>query len=464
MTGMRALTVTFATAAIMVAAAVGFREMHTRMLTRHIRNRLSVVPAEQAEDLLQQALVLGDPGIHVLVEALGSPRAVTSQAAMRVLTSEMTRWELLRASQSTAKLALLANALAERVDEFETSARRDAAELVTRILLWPLGDHAVERTTIVAACEKVLRATTAKEPQLPSGRSRLAIRRQPSRSDSPSDAPNPLRGSTPSARLSSNLELDPPRDGRLDDRPDFFPAAPRQQATLAENPDPAAELADGPAMLPPILTQRAFLPSSRLESASTEESTGRSEKDIRYGQASGRNLMDEPWRAGSSQAARAPATQQSFQHVGEAYRSDFDYAPLGARAPKQAGPQGEQRVPPVNRPLAPRWSDFSNVELIRRLRANDLSAADAARAELVRRGFTEVNLEMARQLFDPDPVVRMKLVRVLPELQSVDAEPWLRQLSQDPDPRIRRQALAALAERGQETVNHAASTRETKTY
>jgi hypothetical protein len=80
-------------------------------------------------------------------------------------------------------------------------------------------------------------------------------------------------------------------------------------------------------------------------------------------------------------------------------------------------------------------------DLVRRLRAGD-QRAPAARAELLRRGLTEVDLELGRRLFDPDPEVRRQLVRALPALQSVDAAPWLLQLCQDEDPEVRMAALA----------------------
>jgi HEAT repeat protein len=95
---------------------------------------------------------------------------------------------------------------------------------------------------------------------------------------------------------------------------------------------------------------------------------------------------------------------------------------------------------PASEPLAGlRQADL--FDLVRRLRAGD-QRAPAARAELLRRGLTEVDLELGRRLFDPDPEVRRQLVRALPALQSVDAAPWLLQLCQDEDPEVRMAALA----------------------
>jgi len=81
-------------------------------------------------------------------------------------------------------------------------------------------------------------------------------------------------------------------------------------------------------------------------------------------------------------------------------------------------------------------------DLVRQLRADDARTVAAARAELLRRGLTEVDLELGRRLFDPNPDVRRQLVRALPALQSVDPAPWLLRLCQDEDPEVRMAAMA----------------------
>jgi hypothetical protein len=81
--------------------------------------------------------------------------------------------------------------------------------------------------------------------------------------------------------------------------------------------------------------------------------------------------------------------------------------------------------------------------VVHQLGSEDREVADAARDALTRRGFSPVQLELAGQLIDPDPNVRKNLVEILPGLQSVAPEPWLWQLSQDPDAAVRRAAVAA---------------------
>jgi hypothetical protein len=91
-------------------------------------------------------------------------------------------------------------------------------------------------------------------------------------------------------------------------------------------------------------------------------------------------------------------------------------------------------------------------ELMRRLRAGDGSTVAGARAELVRRGFTKIHLELARRLFDPDPNVRRELARLLPGVQGIRPGTWLWWLSRDDDPEVRLTAITLLATTGERAV------------
>ena len=72
------------------------------------------------------------------------------------------------------------------------------------------------------------------------------------------------------------------------------------------------------------------------------------------------------------------------------------------------------------------------LDLMRRLRADDGQQRDEARRELLRRGFSEVDLELARQLFSPDAETRKQLAREVPRLSSMDAARWLMWLALGP--------------------------------
>ncbi|MGO9111771.1 MAG: HEAT repeat domain-containing protein [Thermoguttaceae bacterium] len=88
------------------------------------------------------------------------------------------------------------------------------------------------------------------------------------------------------------------------------------------------------------------------------------------------------------------------------------------------------------------------LDLMRRLRAEDGDQRAEGRRELVRRGFSEVDLELARQLFSPDADTRKQLARAVPRLSSVDAAQWLMWLALDPQPEVRLAAVTTLATTG----------------
>jgi len=83
-----------------------------------------------------------------------------------------------------------------------------------------------------------------------------------------------------------------------------------------------------------------------------------------------------------------------------------------------------------------------------RLHDEDPDRAEEARKELKRRGFTELELDLARQSTDPDPAVRRKLARALLSTPGVDAGPWLLELCGDEDADVRLEAITLLATTG----------------
>jgi hypothetical protein len=87
----------------------------------------------------------------------------------------------------------------------------------------------------------------------------------------------------------------------------------------------------------------------------------------------------------------------------------------------------------------------ATVELMRRLATVGRQESADAEVELKRLGFRAKHLELARQLFDPDPAVRLRLARALPEVQDMDAAPWLLQLSADENADVRLAAIGLLA-------------------
>lgn len=74
--------------------------------------------------------------------------------------------------------------------------------------------------------------------------------------------------------------------------------------------------------------------------------------------------------------------------------------------------------------------------------------AGTAEQELRRRGFTSHEIELGRQLGNPNVEVRRSYAARLPSLGDIDVRPWLLHLSRDPDDEIRLTVAAIMATSG----------------
>ena len=85
------------------------------------------------------------------------------------------------------------------------------------------------------------------------------------------------------------------------------------------------------------------------------------------------------------------------------------------------------------------------IDVMRLLHASAADTVAAATDELYQRGLRGKQIELARNLTDPDPAVRRRLVNQLPTAAGLNARPWLLWLSHDDDDDVRLAALTFLA-------------------
>ena len=168
MTRTKVLLTLSLTAGLLLSVA-WLRDPFARLAADHWRGQFDSVPDYRAWVLLEQVGELGRPGIPVLVEALGSDRESVARAAKRVLLQQLDDWEVISHYDRSRNLAVLADALADRVEQFGPTARADANELATRILSCPLDRRAVDRVSVIASCEMVLDATAIDGDRPPVG-------------------------------------------------------------------------------------------------------------------------------------------------------------------------------------------------------------------------------------------------------------------------------------------------------
>ncbi len=387
--------------ACLIGLVVGWNGWIAELRASRYQKQLASVSDNEAGALLRRARKLGKPGIAVLVEALGSDRRNLARAAKRELHHALSNYATLRAAESSPHLAVLADELARRVDDFNLSARCDAADLASRILSWPLDAKAVNRTQVFASCERVLRATRLE------GRVRAA-RRQPARGNRTEPFVMESQRLT-SASNNGNSQIAAQDSDPAEAEPDQ-PPAPK---VLSFSGDNIARMSRLPGGGLPIET----LPIPELSN----------------------NKPAEP-----SIADARPSEPRPLSAAPEAVPLE-PVAPPTVSANNGSGVSGPQAGSGFAKVNSAAMKTRETVELMRNLQGGESRRARGSRDELVRRGFTELQLDLARRAFDPDPEVRKQLARSMPALRSVNPAPWLILLSRDADADVRLLAITLLA-------------------
>lgn len=148
--------VSLASAMLAVAAYRYFPS--SRLIARRLDSATVAVPDEDVPRHLQQLRLLGDEGLRSLVRAIGSEREEVSQSATRIVHEQLEDWREIPSDQSSPRVLALATLLAQNVDAFDVTARRNAAQIANKILLWPIDRNVVDGSEIVDHCARVLEA------------------------------------------------------------------------------------------------------------------------------------------------------------------------------------------------------------------------------------------------------------------------------------------------------------------
>ena len=375
--------------------AIGLRGPYARWAASHFRSQLPSVADDRVDFLLTQIAQLEEPGIPVLVEALGSQRECVARGARQTLDAQLQRWQMPLAQRVPTKLAILADSLAERVDQFGPTARRDAAELATIILQWRVNSSAVDNVAMIAACEKVLRRTTF------GGSHRAAIVED--------------EGSMPS------VEQLPGENDDLD-------SVPWREDNSRDGPLGFGHLGQPGGGLPIA----SFPNTGETSSVANDESSRLPKRLLQPATARPLNTIERP-----NSVPMIDSEQRLLQPERRISERQGDRAsPIRPLAADETIGQPEADA---------EMAAATTIDVMYRLHSDSPAAVERAKRELQRRGFSSLHLELARRLTHPANDVRRELVRALPGLQSVDATPWLLWLAQDGDREVRRQAISLLA-------------------
>ena len=413
--GPRALLLGLIMAAGTVAMVAGLRGHFAQWTAEHWRTKLNQVSDDRVSVLLASVAKLGEPGIPVLVEAFGSQRESVARAGKQILTEEVSRWELLSSPEASRRLAILAESLADRIDQFGPTAKSDAAELATRILLWPLDDKSVDRGRVAQWCDRILRVS-APERRLLDAHHRSG------------GVTHLLVGGDSAETYAANLEqsmLAAAEPGAADAVP----------AAVAAEPEPES--------LPPYESPTTVqLRSDHADNATrlrvANEPRGEPRKQIGI-EVTPLERLAQLFSMGKENAQET--------------RASSSVAETGALDSNAPGGQDQPHDRPAEPdPVAGSLRRANTITVIKQLRSADGRVAAAAEVELTQRGFTGAHLELARRLFDTDPSVRKRVGRAALETPGVNPVPWLVELSRDDDPEVRLTAVTLMATTAEPTL------------
>lgn len=382
----RAMLVALLLAPVLVLAFVpglGPKEL----LARYLGSQFETVPDTKVVRHVQQISELGAPGTPVLVEAL-SRRETVAVAAGNALHAQLDQWEALPIAESGPRVMRLAHLLAGHVDQYDPNSRGIAADLITRILRWPLPRQTAKAPEFLADCEYVVQVAAGQDPTP----AVADTGGEPSMDQLGQAAEKMAAQSDPSGTLNLPLGGVPGGDLPIDAVP-MSPMPP----SLSHPPGPRPLVGEEPELIPGELHQlpRVMFPDTKPE--------------------------QEPSSVLPSSPVPGPFTPE-----GDDESAASELAPAAILV--------------ADDDLA----NMSDLELIHQLRSTGPALTEAVEAQLRERGFGDLELSMARQLCDADPAVRRQLAESLSR-RNTPPGPWLLWLSYDPEPMVRRLVVSLMA-------------------
>lgn len=432
-----ALLIALAFAVGLIAMAAVLWSRSPAFVAQTWRVQLDQAPESELEPLVDRLVALGEAGLVELADVLRSDRPWLVRSVGRALTKDMERWEALGSEAALRRASLLAEALAERWHHYGPAGRREAATILTRLLALPLPMDSRRRDALLAACAEVLSKESSQGgTELDPSSDGLSPRRPAPAAPLLSPHVVGRRTETPSLRRETSGTSDPLRL-QLPDLP---------AGGLGMEVAPFPETSELLARVESRIQSRGVRGSTAQSPTATDVNPLRPSDSAR---PSDSVRPSDPLRSSapprSSDAPRA--TEQAAVHADQPQGLPEVLPPSASNVPMQLAFSAE-RTPGrgVAEGNAADPASFSEVRrLAAQMHTGDSQAAEAAVQSLRRMGLTDQAIQVARQLGDPNPVVRRTLARRLPDFPGLDAAPWLLQLCLDRDAEVRLEAMSLLA-------------------
>ena len=404
----------------------------TKWIVFRWEHQLPNLPVEEAIELLHQMGAWTPASIPVLVQGLCDSRQQVAEAARQQFQTLQHQWENQAWHQVVGSLFLLARTLDRRKEDLPAHSRQTVRQLAEWILTWRPPESSSERVQMVLSCEKVLTylnqfGASSGEPA--KGTEKLSSTQRSGVPGPLGELIDPLQGfHLAGGGLSIQRDAAQSVEGDGGQQPPLFPDGHR---------DSPPETRYSLRIVEPLQAEE-FSKLSRQTAVQPEIPPSEARKP----------RMNHPLRVGQggdlgglgSEAVSGPAKKTS---------KAWGQKNLSSNMNEETSPQGrrEERDNWVG------WSPDRTEELrkknIRQLVAllveSSAEEQSAIQAELARRGLGEVSREFARQVCDPNPQVRLDLVRRLPSMSGVEPAAWLLWLCEDPDAQVRAAARTLLA-------------------
>lgn len=380
---------------LVFAALLGVRQASGMWLLSRLTQDLHSLPSDQQQQRLAQIAGFGSPAIPHLVAALAAEDLGTARTAHEILRGLQNQWSVLKPTAKTDRHLDLVAAIAEVGPRLPDDRTGWATSLIQQSIL-----------------ESVDQANDNEQLLYQNANDALAILSHDRRSG-------------PSI-LGSDIDSDIAAQGNDADSPRRFVAGSR------------------------LLAQAQPLPVNRTNAGAAWTDWPGADAVVSQSQPDASPTI---YRSGSHQRPGLKETSMRLKPILadqtvelipiEPQTLEAGYASAGS-SPGEVIMQANAEVHSAANLVETALQAYDDRSVMHWLSSDQASYRDAAKLELLSRGYDEEQLEYAKHLFDPDPSVRLHFVQQLNQSDRIDPRPWLKLMAIDENRTVRLAVVTAL--------------------
>lgn len=380
---------------LVFAALLGVRQASGMWLLSRLTQDLHSLPSDQQQQRLAQIAGFGRPAIPHLVAALAAEDLGTARMAHEILRGLQNQWSVLKPTAKTDRHLDLVAAIAEVGPRLPDDRTGWATSLIQQSIL-----------------ESVDQANDNEQLLYQNANDALAILSHDRRSG-------------PSI-LGSDIDSDIAAQGNDADSPRRFVAGSR------------------------LLAQAQPLPVNRTNAGAAWTDWPGADAVVSQSQPDASPTI---YRSGSHQRPGLKETSMRLKPILadqtvelipiEPQTLEAGYASAGS-SPGEVIMQANAEVHSAANLVETALQAYDDRSVMHWLSSDQASYRDAAKLELLSRGYDEEQLEYAKHLFDPDPSVRLHFVQQLNQSDRIDPRPWLKLMAIDENRTVRLAVVTAL--------------------